>query len=406
MIESIKKLLAEHGSPFYIFDEKGFIENYNKLESTFQSIYPNYHISYSYKTNYTPYVCNLVKKLGGYAEVVSDMEYELAKRIGYPNEKIVYNGPSKGPKMYEHLDKGGILNIDSYDEALLVANHCSNNPDKVYTCGVRINLNLSENFISRFGLEENSEDLNATVKLINDIPNLTLVGLHCHISRCRSKEAWAERAKIMIEMTDKYINGTPKYISLGSGMYADMPEFLKNQFGGNTVPTYLDYAEAAILPFTERYGKGDNSPILFTEPGTTLIARYLSFVTQVLSIKEVRGRRIANTDGSYHNLGEISTLKKLPVNVIKGDNEQRRYDNLDIMGYTCLEQDLMFSNFQEPIAVKDILVFENVGGYSIVEKPQFIKPQCAMYVKQQDGATKEIMRAEHFDDIFGKFLFE
>lgn len=406
MIETIKKLLAEHRTPFYIFDERGFIENYNKLENTFQSIYPNYHISYSYKTNYTPYVCNLVKKLGGYAEVVSDMEYELAKRIGYPNEKIVYNGPSKDPKMYEHLDNGGILNIDSYDEALLIADHCSKNKNKEYTCGVRINLNLSDNFISRFGFQDDSNDLTAAIKLISDTPNLSLIGLHCHISRCRSTEAWAKRAKIMIELADKYIKGTPQYISLGSGMYADMPDFLKNQFGGNNVPTYIDYAEAAIRPFTERYGREKNKPILFTEPGTTLIARYLSFASKVLSIKEIRGRGIANMDGSFHNLGEISTLKKLPVNVINGGSVQKVFDNLDVMGYTCLEQDLMFQNFKKPVAVNDILVFENVGGYSIVEKPQFIKPQCAMYVKRQDGSTKEIMRAEHFDDIFGKFVFE
>ena len=32
----------------------------------------------SYKTNYTSYICKPVKNLGGYAEVVSDMEYQVA----------------------------------------------------------------------------------------------------------------------------------------------------------------------------------------------------------------------------------------------------------------------------------------------------------------------------------------
>ena len=52
------------------------------------------------------------------------------------------------------------------------------------------------------------------------------------------------------------------------------------------------------------------------------------------------------------------------------------------------------------------IVFENVGGYSIVSKPQFIKPQSAMYVKTSDGHVKQIMRAETFDDVFGKFNFD
>ena len=105
MENAITNLIQKQGTPFYIFDEKGFIENYNRLESTFRSVYPNYRICYSYKTNYTPFICNLVKNLGGLAEVVSDMEYELAIRLGYNNEQIVYNGPSKGERMFEHMLK-------------------------------------------------------------------------------------------------------------------------------------------------------------------------------------------------------------------------------------------------------------------------------------------------------------
>lgn len=406
MQDTIQKQLKHTGTPFYIFDETGFEENYKELEGLFQSIYPNYHISYSYKTNYTPYICNLVKKYGGYAEVVSDMEYELAKRLGYPNNMIVYNGPSKGPKMFEHLDEDGILNIDSYDEAIRIVDYCLKNNNKDFKCGIRINLDLGGDFISRFGMQEDSDDLLNAIKLIKGTPNLKLAGLHCHISRCRGKEAWAKRADYMIAMADKYIDGTPEYISLGSGMYADMPFFLKEQFGGDSVPTYEDYAEATIKPFAIRYGNCDNPPMLFTEPGTTLVARYINFVTRILSIKGIRGRNIANMDGSFHNLGEICTLKKLPINIISGGGTQKLYPNLDIMGYTCLEQDLMYEGFEKPIATDDILVFENVGGYSIVDKPQFIKPQCEMFVKKTDGTIKSIMRPEKFDDVFGKFSFE
>lgn len=405
MIKTIQNLLNSTSTPFYVFDEEGFEKNYQTIEGLFQSIYPNYQISYSYKTNYTPYICNLVKNYGGYAEVVSDMEYELAKRIGYSNDRIVYNGPSKGPKMFEHLENGGILNIDSYDEAQKIVEYSLNNEHKQFKCGIRINLDLGGNFISRFGMQEDSNELLSALKLIRETPNLNLVGLHCHISRCRSKEAWSKRAEYMIAMADRYIDGIPEYISLGSGMYADMPDFLKDQFGGLSVPTYQDYAEAAIKPFAVRYENCERQPILFTEPGTTLIARYISFVTKVLSLKEIRGKHIANMDGSFHNLGEICTLKKLPINVISGGRDQKCLKNLDIMGYTCLEQDLMFEGFDKPIATDDTLVFENVGGYSIVEKPQFIKPQCEMFVRKKDGTTMSIMRPETFDDVFGKFSF-
>lgn len=406
MEEVIKSLIETNGTPFYLFDEKGFVENYKKLEETFRKVYPKYQISYSYKTNYTPFVCQLVRSLGGYAEVVSDMEYTLAKKLGYSNSQIVYNGPSKGVEMYEHLENGGILNIDSLDEAKRVVAYCKEHSEKQYTCGLRVNMDLEANFISRFGLEAGSPEMDETIAIIKSTENLRLIGLHCHISRCRGIDAWAKRAEIMLEMADRYVEGVPQYISLGSGMFADMADYLKDQFGGSSVPSYEDYCKATIQPFAEQYKNVENKPVLFTEPGTTVVARYLSFVSKVLSIKQIRGRWIANMDGDYHNLGEICTMKKLPTHVIAGGKQQKHYDKIDIMGFTCLEQDVMVPEWAGELAEGDVMVFDNCGGYSIVSKPQFIKPQSAMYAMRADGRIQQIMRAETFDDVFGKFNFD
>lgn len=402
----IKDLINSGGTPFYLFDEQGFVKNYRQLESTFQTIYPDYHICYSYKTNYTPFICQLVKSLGGLAEVVSDMEYDLAKRIGYDNSQIVYNGPSKGERMYQHLLNGGILNIDSLDEAKRIVAFCRQYQGLDFSVGIRINMDLGGDFISRFGLVLDSEDLRETVSLLKSQSNISLVGLHCHISRSRGIDAWAKRAEIMLKAADELIEGVPEYISLGSGMYADMPRYLKEQFGEDGVPAYDDYCKACIEPIARHYSNSEKKPKLYTEPGTTVVARYLSFVSKVLSIKNVRGRWIANMDGDFHNLGEICTMKKLPTEVLASGNKQMHYDKIDIMGFTCLEQDVMVPEWSGDLAEGDIIVFENVGGYSIVSKPQFIKPQSAMYVKRINGKVKQIMRAETFDDVFNKFNFD
>jgi diaminopimelate decarboxylase len=406
MLSRIEELIKLNGTPFYLFDECGFISNYKCLEDTFKAIYPNYQISYSYKTNYTPYICNLVKQLGGYAEVVSDLEYSLAKKLGYDNSQIVYNGPSKGISIFEHIENNGILNIDSLDEAKRIVAYTNCHMDRNYTVGLRINMNVGGNFISRFGLVPGSDQLVKTINLINSTGNVKIVGLHCHISRARSIDAWAKRAQIMLDASDEYIDGIPQYISLGSGMYADMPDFLKDQFGGDSVPSYSDYAECAIRPFAEHYNGVDKKPVLFTEPGTTVVARYLNFITKVLSINEIRGRFIANMDGDYHNLGEICTMKQLPHEIIPKGNNRRYFENIDIMGFTCLEQDVLYPHYKGKLAEGDVIVFNNVGGYSIVSKPQFIKPQSAMYVAKCDGSLKQIMRAETFNDVFSKFSFD
>ena len=73
----ITNLREEYGDAFYLLDSEQFQKNFIELRDTFRSIYPNFNIAYSYKTNYTPKFCKLVDKMGGYAEVVSEMEMEL-----------------------------------------------------------------------------------------------------------------------------------------------------------------------------------------------------------------------------------------------------------------------------------------------------------------------------------------
>ena len=99
--EKIAELTALHGDAFYLLDSKQFQENFVKLSNAFKSIYPNFNIAYSYKTNYTPKLCKIINENGGYAEVVSDMEMEIALKVGVNPSKIIWNGPIKNEKRME-----------------------------------------------------------------------------------------------------------------------------------------------------------------------------------------------------------------------------------------------------------------------------------------------------------------
>ena len=403
--DTIVDLIESCKTPFYYFDVQGFIENYHDLNHTFQSIYKNYQLSYSYKTNYTPYICEIVKQLGGYAEVVSDMEYLLAKKIGYENCHIVYNGPAKGELLEEHILNGGIVNVDNYDEMIRICKLAQKYPQIKIKLGLRINMDVGGDFISRFGFELGKTEISDAIRLADNNENVSIVGLHCHISRARGVGAWSARTKTMLEAVKLYFDKVPEYISLGSGMFGKMSEELCSQFGAE-VPSYRDYAEAVLQPIAEFFSETEDKPMILTEPGTTLVSRYVYFVTKVLNIKTIRGRNMATTDGSFENLGEICGLKKLPLKIVRRSANPKDYQGVDIMGYTCLEQDVMYKDLKCKLASGDYLVFENVGGYSIVSKPQFIKPNCAMYATGFEGVPIQIMREETFEDVFSKFVFQ
>lgn len=406
MNATIASVLNQYNSPAYFFDEAAFYANYHEFVDIFHSIYPKYQLSYSYKTNYVPYICKLVKSYGGYAEVVSDMEYSLAKKIGYANDQIVYNGPVKGPLMEEHLLAGGILNVDNLEEAQRVCQLARNHPEQQFNLGIRINLDVTTDFISRFGLELGSELLEKTVQMLRSCDNIRIVGVHGHSGHARGIQAWKRRTDILLAAADSVVGEKPAYISLGSGMFGKLDDRLAKQFPCD-IPSYEEYAHVVLLPIAEHYAylAADDKPVVFTEPGATVISAYISFAAKVTSFKRIRGRDIAICEGSFYNLGEICRSRQLPLDVLPAGNDTIYFDSADIVGYTCLENDILYKNYKGSLGLGDILVFHNVGGYSVVSKPQFIQPNFPMVAVKEHGEPEEIMRAETFDDVFSKFAF-
>lgn len=391
-------------TPFYIFDTVGFVNNYNEFYKTFKQEYENYIPCYSYKTNYTPYICNLVRRMGGYAEVVSDMEYYLAKKLGYENKNIVYNGPNKGPMMEEHILNGGILNIDNEEEAHRVVEIATNHPNVEIKIGMRVNTDIGAGFISRFGIEVGSKSMDYVVMLLKSVPNIKLVGLHLHVSRARSISAWQKRIDNILAAADKYIDGVPEYIDVGSGMFADMESSLKNQFLIE-VPSYEDYAKVVAGTMAKHYSNFVKKPLLMTEPGTTIVSRYLSLVTTVKSIKTLRGRNIAILDCDIHDAGEICQMMRPPYTLIKCGDGQPSKTPIDLTGFTCLEQDVLFKDFPKSVKTGDIIEFRNVGGYSVVYKPPFIMPSCPIIAITEDGGTEIVKERDTYENIFRLYKF-
>ncbi len=398
--ELIEALLKQYGSPLWVFDESEFTDNYHKLYSVMASRYEKYRVAYSFKTNYTPYICKVTKHLGAYAEVVSGMEYKLAKNLGYGDYEIIFNGPDKGKEGVDAFLSGSMVNADSLDELDIYCAVAEENPEREYKIGLRVNLDIGQNFVSRFGMDE--QDIEKAFGRVSKVRNLKIAGLHCHISRCRGIEAWKKRTEYMLQLADRFFNQPPEYIDLGSGMFGSMAPELAQQF--DIIPSYTEYAEVTAGLFADHY-MGQDGPILFTEPGTTLINKFIECISSVKNIKIVRNHAFAVLDTSEHILGETCILKHLPVRVISGGEQQTYYNSIDLTGYTCLEQDVLRKEYEGPLAKGDYIIFENTGGYSNVLKPPFIRPACAMVAKAKDNTYSLIKRAETFDDIFHTYEF-
>lgn len=211
----------------------------------------------------------------------------------------------------------------------------------------------------------------------------------------------------MFALVDRYFESTPEFIDFGSGMNSVMEPELAKQFSGD-IPTYREYAQIVAGAMSEKYGMlpYEEQPILYTEPGTTVVSGYMSFIGTVKSIKNVKGKTYITFDCSGGNMGDICHLKRLPVSVFHFGEDKVLCEDATFVGYTCLEHDHIYEGFTGTLAVGDVVQFRNVGSYSNVFKPPFILPNCAMVQIDKSGHVECMKYPETLDNIFSTYVFE
>lgn len=396
----IGNLRKVYGDAFYLLDSEQFVKNFNEIKDAFAKIYPKFNVAYSYKTNYTPKFCKLIKQLGGYAEVVSEMELEIAKRVGCKSSQIIWNGPIKNvPLMEEFLLFGGTVNIDSKEELEEIKLLSLRHKENVLNVGIRCNYDVNDGVISRFGFDINGNDFQDAIDFVTTTNNVRLINFQCHFAK-RQLDYWPARAKGMIDLIDR-LGIIPERIDIGGGLYGKMAPSLKAQFT-TQIPTYQEYAESVAHIFADYFADKEKKPELLIEPGSAIVGDCMRFVGTVKTIKDIRGKKFATILGSQKNIS-MSGVNP-PMEVISMGEPQEDYHDLDFVGYTCIEGDVIYHNYSGKLAHEDAVVISNCGSYSLVMKPPFILPNFPV-LDICSGEVEVVKRGESFDDLFQTFNF-
>lgn len=393
-------LINDIETPYFIVDLNELKKNVTNLKEEFQKRWNNVIIGYSFKTNSLPWIITTLKKMGLYAEVVSKDEYELAKFLGYEINKIIYNGPIKSKESFlEALNHGAIVNIDSFQEIEWLKEIKVRN--KKLKLGIRINFDLEKycpNETSagkrggRFGFNfENGEFLKA-LKLLKKIENIAIAGIHLHTSsKTRSLNIYKELAKFAIVIKKMGIN--LEYVDIGGGF-----------FGGlSNKPQYSEYAEIICEILKKEF---DEKTSLIIEPGASIIASPISFVTEVKSIKEVKEIRLITINGSCINLNPLMQNKKYFYKFHFKDKEEREKVRKQlIVGFTCMENDELFELDDETkLKEGDLIEFQKIGSYTMTLSPLFIEYFPVVVIK--DGNNHYLVRERWtYEEIIQKNYF-
>jgi len=403
----ISKLIEDHGSPLYVISEKKLRDNMRRLKRVFTARYPDVLFGWSYKTNYLGAVCNVLHQEGSWAEVVSNFEYEKARSLGMPGEKIIFNGPYKTRKTLEiAIKEKARIHIDHLDELYLIED-ISNELNKDVKVTLRLNFDTgyTEPW-SRFGFNvESGQALNAAWRIASS-EHLKLAGLHSHIGTFIVEPlAFASQVRIMCEFMNAVEDKTGceiEYIDVGGG-FASLNSlqgiYLPPEQVVPSIEQYADAITSVLLEYTEeRVARGRARPQLVLETGRAVVDDVEVLIASVFANKKLPdGRNAVVLDAGVNLLFTAFWYNHqvTPTRPLNG-----RAEETVLYGPLCMNIDVMRASIMlPPINAGDSIIFSPVGAYNNTQWLQFIEYRPNVVMIHEDKSVSVIREAENLSAV-------
>ena len=401
---SVHDLVQKYGSPLFVFSERIIEEKYMEFKNAFVSRYPEVEFWWSYKTNYLDAICKIYHKLGSKAEVVSEFEYEKARRLGIEGKNIIFNGPYK-PKVALKIavEEGAKIHIDHWYEI--------NDLEEIagelgIEIPVAIRCNMDTGVYpqwSRFGFNIDNGEAYDAIKRIYEGKKLYLTGLHSHIGTFMlSANAYAQESKKLIELKnriEKDFGYEIDYIDIGGGFAS------KNRLKGVyqapevIVPSPDEYAEAITNAIFET-NKG-KLPKLYLETGRALIDEAGFLLTSVFASKRMPDGKKSYIVDAGVNLLYTAFWYNFEIALDK------RYEGLNepsqINGPLCMNIDVIAENIMlPPLKRGSVLSIWPVGAYNVTQAMQFIRYRPRIVLIDKNQNTHIIKEADDLEYVVEK----
>ena len=398
---TLKDIEAKVGSPFYIMRPDVYEANVKAFAEAFRSRYDRLIVGYSFKTNYVPALCIRAKEMGCFAEVVSEMEMDLALSLGF--EHIIFNGPIKrNNALVRAINSGAIINIDAEYEIEFLCQYKRENPDAEIKAGVRLNVMLTDEHgnsvvqnglrCGRFGfphdiLAQNIQKLQSA--------GIKIVSVHGHTSSSdRAVVNYKVISDYMLRVCEEFQLNDIEYFDIGGGYFGAAPEGL--DLTGR--PQYEDYANAVIDCMEKSDWFMNRKPYIVIEPGSSVVSNVFKYYTKVYQIKHIGTKNFSMVDGTVFDVKPTMHSNNLP-HVIISETSGGQEEIYDVVGSTCMEKDVILKDVPlRGLRAGDFIEIRGVGAYTICLTPTFIN-YLAPIMSIEGEEMKVVRRRQQLEDI-------
>mgnify|MGYP002552352441 FL=1 len=348
-----KKLISEVSTPFYVFDINVLRDRIDYLNSMMPE---NVHLCYAMKAN--PFVVKEIDEIIEKYEICSYGEWNIAKKMGVSDSKMVISGVYKDEISMEDIlnnyKNGEVFTIESLNQIELL-NNLTKEKKKV------INIILRLTSGNQFGMCE--EEIIEILENRAKYEYLNIMGIQ-YFSGTQKK--LSKRIIKELEYVDEFV------LNLKNNLGFVVEEL---EFGPGFPVVYFeteqDFDEQTyLMEIADKIKNMKYQGHITMELGRSIVASCGSYYTKVVDKKTNKEGNFAVLDGGMNHLvyyGQMMAMKK-PMLDILPKREDKILENWNLVGSLCTINDLIVK--QLPVSnleIGDIFVFKNTGAYSMTE---------------------------------------
>lgn len=404
------EIAKEYGTPVYVMDEGEIRKN---CRDFVQSINDNYGgkgmALYASKAFCCKEMCRIIAQEGMGLDVVSGGELYTAMEVGFPAEKIYFHGNNKtAAELKQAIDCGvGRIIVDNIFE-LETLNELAKAAGKKEKILMRIKPGIdahTHDFIktgqidSKFGFAiETGEAMEGVLQAVS-MPNIELVGIHCHIgSQIFDLDPFELAAKVMLDfMADikKETGLLLNELDLGGGFGI---KYLKT----DRPRPFADYMKKVSGVVNEYSKELDlETPFILIEPGRAIVGAAgltLYTVGAVKTIPDVR--TYVSVDGGMGDNPRYILYQSHYEIICANRADEKRTSTVTVAGKCCESGDLIqeWAHVQ-PVEVGDILAVLSTGAYNYSMASNYNRIGRPPVVMVSGSEHRLIVNGESFEDM-------
>jgi diaminopimelate decarboxylase len=354
-LKLLLRIVKEVGTPVFVTDVEILKQKVANIQRAFNK---NCLLFYAIKANFNPAIINILKEAGiNGIETISPFEINLAKKLGFDNNQILFTGNNcDADELEQAKNSGVIVNLGSISELNSFAK-------RFYGTEISIRINpgfgdgefkqiITGGKDSKFGIYHTQ--IHEALKIIKD-NNLKLIGLHCHLgSGLYDTKNFTPMVDFMFKLANQ-IEGL-KFIDLGGG------------FGVRYKPAdkEVDLTKFAsvIDEHYEKYQslKSNNIKIIF-EPGKYLVAESTFLLTKITNIRDHNKQKIVGVNTGFNHIIRPALYSSYHhiINISKLDEAK---EAVKIVGNICESTDVINENIELSNPKEgDIVAILTAGAY-------------------------------------------